>query len=266
MVKHTSAQQQKNIVRSTRPITFTCRQCGQKVTEERYPSHTPLYCAACQPEVVKARTRARVAAYRKRQTEHLSAPPTLLFPERSQGYLLVVLRPGRIAVEATSGEGCLQAMKACDDGETVTIRGEHRDQEIGQGTYRKRGVPGHIDTIETLSTTGAMVGLIEIALAHRREEQQKQIRAERAERLIQLACSCDHPVNYDATDQCFALADGQEILVCPVCGKPLDLGQIMRDRQQRIAELQQELQHQQAALRLIQRIPRRIENKTLRRG
>lgn len=157
----------------------------------------------------------------------------------------------------------MRIVVAPHDSEVFTITGYHREQEIGRGQYRKHGAPGRLETVETLSASGDLIGLIDATIAHRAEERQKQIRAER---LIQRACSCDHPVNYDATDQCFALADGQEILVCPVCGKPLDLGRIMRDRQQRIAELQQELHHQQAALRLIQRIPRRIENGALRRG
>jgi len=178
----------------------------------------------------------------------------LLFPEKTRNYLLLVLCPGRTAIEATSGEGCLQAMKACVDGEIITILGKHQDQEIGCAEYRKHGQPGKVGAVEMLSASGALVGLIEIAIARRREEQQQHIRSERAERLIQLACSCEHPLGYDERDQCFALPDGQEMLTCPACGKPLDLVQFMQDRQQRIASLQQELQHQQAALHLIQHI------------
>lgn len=250
---------QKMAVRSTRPITFTCQQCGEEVTEERYPSHTPLYCSkpGCRAEATRIKTRQRVAAWRKRQAEQPVAPLTLLFPERTRGYLLLVLCPGRMAIEATSGEGCLQAMKASADGEIITIRGEHRDQEIGRAEYRKRGAPGRVETVETLSASGALVGLIEITLTRRAEERQKQLQAERAERLIQLACSCEQPIGYDEEDHCFALPNGQAVTVCPACGKPLDLAQITRDRELRIARLQQELQQQQTALRRVQRVPRR---------
>ncbi len=52
---------------STRAITFTCVQCGQEVTEQRFPSHTPLYCSnpACKQEANRVKTRERVAKYRQ---------------------------------------------------------------------------------------------------------------------------------------------------------------------------------------------------------
>lgn len=61
-----SRQSQSRIVH-TRSITFTCQWCHQEVTEQRYPSHTPLYCSkpACKKEAVKAKTRKRVAEWRK---------------------------------------------------------------------------------------------------------------------------------------------------------------------------------------------------------
>lgn len=130
--------------------------------------------------------------------------------------------------------------------------GEHQDQEIGCGHYRKHGQPGRMETSETLSVSGALVGLIEIPLVRRAEEQHKRIQAERTERLIQFACSCEQPIGYDERDHCFALLDGHTITVCPTCGTPLELKRIERERQQRIALLQRELQHQQAALRQIQ--------------
>jgi len=255
VIKETSLPP-KSVVRSTRLITFVCQQCGEEVTEERHPSHMPLYCSrpGCKAEATRIKTRARVAAHRKRKAEQPPAPLTCLFPEKTRGYLLLVHCPGRLAIEATSGESCLQAMKACADGEIVTILGKHRDQEIGCAEYRKRGQPGRVESVETLSASGDLVGLIEAALARRAEEQQKQIQSERAERLIQLACSCDQSVGYDEIDHCFALPDGSAVTVCPACGKLLDLGQITRDRELRIATLQRELQQQQTALRLVQRV------------
>ncbi len=54
-------------VYTTRSITFTCVQCGREVTEQRFPSHTPLYCSnpACKKEGNRLKTRARVAKYRR---------------------------------------------------------------------------------------------------------------------------------------------------------------------------------------------------------
>ena len=51
----------------TRSITFTCAWCKQQVTEQRYPSHTPLYCSkpACKQEATRVKTRERVASWRK---------------------------------------------------------------------------------------------------------------------------------------------------------------------------------------------------------
>ena len=52
---------------STRDKTFTCAQCGQTVTEQRYPGHMPLYCSACVDEVRKQQTRDRVNRLRERR-------------------------------------------------------------------------------------------------------------------------------------------------------------------------------------------------------
>jgi hypothetical protein len=51
----------------TRAVTFTCQWCHEEVTEQRYPSHTPLYCSklACKQEATRTKTRQRVAAWRK---------------------------------------------------------------------------------------------------------------------------------------------------------------------------------------------------------
>jgi hypothetical protein len=59
--------QQQTRVYTSRAITFTCRQCGRIVTEQRFPSHTPLYCSnpACKQEATRKKTRERVAKYRR---------------------------------------------------------------------------------------------------------------------------------------------------------------------------------------------------------
>ncbi len=59
--------QQQTRVYTSRAITFTCRQCGRIVTEQRFPSHTPLYCSnpACKQEATRKKTCERVAKYRR---------------------------------------------------------------------------------------------------------------------------------------------------------------------------------------------------------
>ncbi len=54
-------------VYTSRAITFTCVQCGREVTEQRFPSHTPLYCSnpACKKEGNRLKTRARVEKHRR---------------------------------------------------------------------------------------------------------------------------------------------------------------------------------------------------------
>ena len=43
----------------TRAITFVCNECGQEVTEERYPGPTPKYCEECTPVVRRRQARER---------------------------------------------------------------------------------------------------------------------------------------------------------------------------------------------------------------
>src|SRR4051812_38114529 len=126
------APEQRQVTRSTRPVTFVCQQSGQEVTEERYPSHIPLYCSKpeCKAEATRAKTRQRVAAWREQQAKK-PVPLALLFPENTRGYTLSLSRPNRMQQIATSGEGCLQGMKSSANNEIVTIVGYHKDREIG---------------------------------------------------------------------------------------------------------------------------------------
>ena len=58
----------------TRPVTFTCIVCGETVTQQRYPGHTPLYCSdACKDERVAERTRERVARHREKKRAEATA-------------------------------------------------------------------------------------------------------------------------------------------------------------------------------------------------
>ncbi len=50
----------------SRPVTFTCQQCGGVVTQQRFPSPTPAYCGeACAAEARREQTRARVRRHRE---------------------------------------------------------------------------------------------------------------------------------------------------------------------------------------------------------
>jgi hypothetical protein len=159
-----------------------------------------------------------------------------------------------MAIEASSAEGCLHALKSSADGESVEIVGYHQDQEIGRGQYRKFGPAGRIAGIETLATSGALVGFIEGALARREEERRQQIQTERATRLRLIACSCGHTIGYDQEDHCFAQPNGETTTICSACGQVLDLRQIMRRYQQQIDSLQEELQRKNEALYRVQRL------------
>lgn len=51
----------------TRPVTLTCGECGQTVTEEHFPGATPKYCVTCLPAVKRRQTVARVRRHREQQ-------------------------------------------------------------------------------------------------------------------------------------------------------------------------------------------------------
>ena len=51
----------------TQPVTLTCRECGQTMTEEHFPGATPKYCATCTPVVKRRQTAARVRRLREKQ-------------------------------------------------------------------------------------------------------------------------------------------------------------------------------------------------------
>lgn len=53
---------------TSRTIRFTCQQCGDRVTQERFPGPAPVYCSAdCKQEAQRVQTRERVRRYRERQ-------------------------------------------------------------------------------------------------------------------------------------------------------------------------------------------------------
>lgn len=50
-----------------RPVTLTCGECGQMVTEEHFPGTIPKYCATCMPAVKQRQTTARVRRLREKK-------------------------------------------------------------------------------------------------------------------------------------------------------------------------------------------------------
>lgn len=51
----------------TRPVTFTCAECGQQVTEDLYPGPLPKYCNDCVRAVRQRQNAERVKRHRARQ-------------------------------------------------------------------------------------------------------------------------------------------------------------------------------------------------------
>jgi hypothetical protein len=51
----------------TQPITFTCEECGEDVTEDQYPGGNPQYCRDCLREVRKRQNRERFRQYGERK-------------------------------------------------------------------------------------------------------------------------------------------------------------------------------------------------------
>jgi hypothetical protein len=54
---------------TTRPVTFTCVECGNTYTVEQYPGPSPTVCETCWPE--RRRRQKRDAARRRRERERL---------------------------------------------------------------------------------------------------------------------------------------------------------------------------------------------------
>jgi len=63
--------------REKKPVTFTCEQCGELVTEPHGPGPTPRYCTACYVEAQRHMNKMRVKAHRERQKAATAArvPP-----------------------------------------------------------------------------------------------------------------------------------------------------------------------------------------------
>jgi hypothetical protein len=173
--------------------------------------------------------------------------------------LLLSPQDGRLGSEASSAEGCLRTMKHSADGTEYLISAVYREQQIGQGRYRKVGQPGQLVTVETLSSEGAMHGLIEAALKEREEKQEAANQKARAQRIALLACAfCGYALGYDSLDQCFATSIGQKATTCPSCNKPLSLEAFQIHYEERIRQLRADIQRAEEARRLVLEIKRSI--------
>lgn len=190
-------------------------------------------------------------------------PTTFEAGKRGFELLLSPQNEGRLGSEASSAEGCLRTMKHSADGTEYLISALYREQQIGQGRYRKVGQPGQLVTVETLSSEGAMNGLIEAALKQREEEQRAADQKARAQRITLLACAfCGHALGYDSIDHCFATSIGQKVFTCPSCNKSLSLEAFQAQYEERIRQLRADLQHAEEARRLVLEMKRSIEGST----
>ncbi len=185
----------------------------------------------------------------------LSTPTT--FREHHRHYVLDIFPQERMGSFASSAEGCLATMTSAADGMKFLIGARYKETIIGKGRFRKRGPSGQVETVETLEAEGAMIGLIEAALAKREEERQAALRQVRAERLLPLPCpSCGHVLGYDPIDQLFARPSGEAVSACDYCGEILDLEQVHQRYDQRIRQLRADLQHAEETLRQVQALKR----------
>ncbi|SRR6266487_314367 len=188
-----------------------------------------------------------------------SLPPT--FQEGRRNYTLEIFPQRKegsgMGSGSASAEGCLQTMTYASDGMEYIIMARYKDTPIGEGRYRKRGPSGRVETVEVIEAQGAMIGLIEAALARREEERQATGRQARARRLLPLPCpSCGHALGYDPADHLFARSSGEAVSACDYCGETLDLEQIQQRYHQRIRQLRADLQHAEDALRQVQALKR----------
>jgi hypothetical protein len=186
-------------------------------------------------------------------------PTTFEAGKRGFELLLSPQNEERLGSEASSAEGCLRTMKHSSDGTEYVISAQYREQQIGQGRYRKVGQPGQLVTVETLSSEGAMNGLIEAALKQREEEQQAADQKARTQRITPLACAfCGYTLGYDPIDHCFATSVGLKVITCPSCNKSLSLEAFQTQYEEHIRQLRADLQHAEEARRLILEIKRSI--------
>lgn len=174
------------------------------------------------------------------------------FQEKHRHYTLDIFPEGRMGTSASSAEGCLATITYLADGATFLIVARYKDTEIGRGHYRKYGPYGQVTTVKMLESKGAMIGLIEAALAKREEVRQTVERQARASRLLPLPCpSCGHVLGYDLLDQLFAKPDGEVMSTCNYCGEILSLERFEQHYAQRIRQLRADLQQAEEARRQV---------------
>ena len=192
--------------------------------------------------------------------KQLSLPAT--FQEHRRNYILDIAPEGRMSSSSSSAESCLQTMTHISDGTIYSIEARYKEHKIGYGRYRKRGPSGRIETVEVIEAEGAMIGLIEAALAKREETRQVAEQQTRASRLLPLPCpSCGHALGYDPIDQRFAASGGEVISTCEYCGEILSLEHFEQHYTQRIRQLQADLHHAEEARKQVLALKTKREQK-----
>lgn len=177
------------------------------------------------------------------------------FVEGRRGYVLDIAPVGRILNSAFSVEGCFRTMQYATDGLVFTIVARYREEEIGRGHYRKCGPAGRLATVEVIESQGAMVGLIEQALAKREEARLAELAAQRVARRMQLQCSaCESEIGYDPVDRIFIDEAGALLSNCPVCGASLSLKTLEVDYQEKAAAQRKQLQETERCLSVIHKL------------
>lgn len=180
----------------------------------------------------------------------------MTFQEKHRSYTLNIYPEGQRGIVTTSAERCLQAMTPFPDGTLFTIEANYREDLIGTGRYRKQGLFDQLVSVETLEASGAMMGLLETALAQREAKQRETSQAEQLSRCVILPCRCGHEVSYDPQEQIFVTLLGGVIIICDACRTVLSLQAIEQSLQRRILALQAELRQQQDHLALVGELQR----------
>ncbi|GHO46883.1 hypothetical protein [Ktedonospora formicarum] len=185
----------------------------------------------------------------------------ITFQEKQKGYTLEIINKDGETSVVTSTENCLQVLSPYPNDAIFTINAHYQEKNIGTGRYRKLGEIGQVTSIEVLEAFGAMMGLLETALARRQAKHQEVLHAERLARLVILSCECGHEVSYDPQEHFFTTSLGSPAITCEVCKTILDLETIKQSIQRRTLSLEKELQQQREQLAYIDTLRSDLNNR-----
>lgn len=186
----------------------------------------------------------------------------ITFQEKQKGYTLEIINKEGENRVVTSTENCLQVLSPYPEDTIFTINAHYQEKNIGTGRYRKQGKIGQVSSIEVLEASGAMMGLLETALARRQAKHQEVLHAERLARLVILSCECGHEVSYDPQEHVFTTSLGNPAITCEVCKTILDLEIIKQSLQRHAQSLEKELQQQHEQLACIDALQHALSNRT----